>query len=83
MMSDEEVIDGKFKVHHQEWCSEEVNDFMEQLDDRALVSNSKPRPGLSRFYGTPQKSQPPSNAPEWMISGNDDILALQTDCRTF
>lgn len=80
MMSDEEVVDGKFKVHRQKWCSEEFNDFMEELDDRASVSSSKPRPRLSRFYGTPHKTQPPPNAPEWMISnsGDDTVLAPNT-----
>jgi hypothetical protein len=46
MMSDEEVVDGKFKVSRQEWRSEEFNDLMVELDDRASVSNSKPRPRL-------------------------------------
>ena len=78
MMSDEDV-GGKFKVHRQEWRSEEFNVFMKKLDDRASVGNSKPRPRLLRFHGTPQKMQPPPlpNAPEWMISNadNDEVLA--------
>ena len=80
MMSDEEVMDGKFKDHHQEWRSEEFNDFMEELDGRVSMSNSKPRPRLSRFYGTPHKTEPPPNAAEWMISNahSGDILAPNT-----
>ena len=74
MMSDEEVVDGRFKVHRQEWRSDEFNDFMEELDDRASVTNPKPRPRLSRFQGTPQKTQPPPNTPGWMIA-NDEVLA--------
>ena len=48
--------------------------------DRASVSNSKPRPTLSCFHATPQKTQPPPNAPEWMISNadNDEVLAPNT-----
>ena len=42
MMSDEEVVDGKFKVHRQEWRSEEFNDLMEELDGRVSNSTSKP-----------------------------------------
>jgi hypothetical protein len=76
MMSDEEVVDGQFKVHRQEWRSREFNSFMEELDDRASVGNSTPRPRLSRFHGTPQKLQPPPNAPEWMVSiADNEVLA--------
>lgn len=76
MMSDEEDIDGQFKVHRQEWRSEEFNDLMEELDDRASVGNSKLRPRVSRYYGTPRKTKPPTSVPQWMVSNTDDgVLA--------
>ena len=77
MMSDEEDIDGQFKVHHQEWRSEEFNHFMEDLDDRASAGNSKLRPRVLRYYGTPQKTQPPTSVPQLMVSniGNGEVLS--------
>ena len=78
MMSDEEEIDGKFKVHRHDWRSNDCNDFMEELDARASASNSKPRPRISRYYGTPRRAQPPTNTPEWMleVSNTDDSRVL-------
>ena len=82
MMSDEEDIDGKFKVHRQDWQSDEFNDFMEELDACASTSNSKLHPRISRYYGMPQKTRPPTNALEWMISissaDESEILALNS-----
>ena len=75
MMSDEEDIDGQFKVHRQEWHSE---DFMEELDDRASAGNSKLCPQVSRYYGTPRKTKSPTSVPQWMVSNtniDDEVLA--------
>ena len=41
MKSDEEEVEGKFKVCRQEWRSQEFNHFMETLDIRATESNPK------------------------------------------
>ena len=81
MMSDEEEADGKFKVHRQEWRSEEFNEFMETLDNRAASSSSQKRPRMERFCGTPVKSDPPTDTKNWMINTNDDsgiVLAPRT-----
>ena len=41
MMSDEDDVDGQFKVRRQEWQSQEFNDFMDKLDSRARELNQK------------------------------------------
>ena len=81
MMSDEEEIDGKFKVHRQEWRSVEFNTFMDDLDARAIANQGKTRPRFLRYFGTPCKSEPPANANSWMMSSqpnsseDEEILA--------
>ena len=79
MMSDEEETDGRFKVRRQKWRSAEFNDFMDELDDRAIASQGKPRPRITRYYGTPCKVAPPADVSHWMASSTDpevsDILA--------
>ncbi len=66
MMSDEDDCGGKFKVRWQEWRSDSFNELMETLDHRASTNKSHPR--KERFYGTPQKTVPSPNAPEWMLT---------------
>jgi len=72
MMSDEEEIEGKFKVHRPEWHSDDFNDFMDALDARALAAQGKARPRIARYSGTPCKSQPPPNTSLWMLSTTED-----------
>lgn len=81
MMSDEEETGGRFKVR-QEWRSAEFNNFIEELDDRASSSHGKSRPRITRYFGTPCKIQPPTNAPNWMLSttntDDSEILAPES-----
>jgi hypothetical protein len=80
MMSDEEEVDGKFKVYRQEWRSAEFNNFMDTLDSRASSSKSV-HPRMERSHGTPFKGDPPADVATWTVSNNDDsgiILAPQT-----
>jgi len=56
MISDEEEFDGKFKVHRQEWHSDELNSFLQTLDTRANVSERvSGHPRKERIDGTPIK----------------------------
>ena len=81
MMSDEEEVDGKFKVCRPEWRSIEFNDFMDSLDSRASSTRSA-HPRMERFYGTPSKGEPPADVASWTVS-NNDVLAPQTPEITF
>lgn len=82
MMSDEEEAGGQFKIHRQEWRSAEFNKLMEELDDRAASSHGKSRPRITRYFGTPCKIQPPTNAAEWMLSttnpDDSEVLAPES-----
>ena len=49
MMSEEEEVDGNFKVCRQEWRSDTFNNFMERLDERASNSN-RHRPRCERSW---------------------------------
>ena len=75
MMSEEEEVDGKFKVCRQEWRSDTFNDFMERLDERASTSSRK-RPRCERYLGTPVKMDPPAKAKEWMVEGRATMPIL-------
>ena len=56
MMSDEEEIDGKFKVSRPEWRSTEFNEFMDTLDSRASASiNNSIHPRRDIFLGCTSK----------------------------
>ena len=79
MMSDEEEVDGKFKVSRQEWRSEAFNEFMETLDNRATSSNRK----YPRIDGSPMKGDPPAEIKEWMVcSTSDDRDDIFSSCFT-
>ena len=70
MMSDEEEIDGKFKVYRQEWRSDELNDFLQTLDTRANVSERvSGHPRKERIDGTPIKCPIPPciESSSWMV----------------
>ena len=69
MMSDEEDMEGKFKIHRQEWRSNEFNVLMDSLDKRAAKASSHPR--KERFYGTPLKCDEPSNVVDWMVDNQE------------
>ena len=74
MMSDEEEVEGKFKVHRQNWRSDEFNNFMDELDARALASQDQTRPRFARYFGTPSKANAPPHATQWLThsSYNED-----------
>lgn len=56
MMSDEEDVgDNTFRIHCQEWCSEEMTLFLEELDRRADTAMKKAHPRKNRIVGTPLK----------------------------
>ena len=78
MMSDEEEVEGKFKVCRQEWRSQEFNDFMEALDIRATESNPK-RPRYDRYLGTPLKVGAPTEARDWMMASSTSNTVLAPD----
>ena len=62
MMSDREDCGEKFNVWQQEWHSAFLKEMMEILDSRVSAIKSHSR--KERFYGTSQKTVPPTNAPE-------------------
>lgn len=74
-MSDEEPIEGKFRVHRQEWRSPEFNEFMNTLDSRVKETG---RPRIERVEGTPSKVSAPRNASEWMVAAEEETLAPQS-----
>ena len=78
MMSDEEEVEGKFKVCRQEWRSQEFNDFKEALDIRATESNPK-RPRYDRYMGTPLKVGAPTEARDWMMASSTSNTVLAPD----
>ena len=49
MMSDEEV-QGKFKVHLQNWLSDEFNNFVDELDGRAVARQDQSGPRFVRYF---------------------------------
>ncbi len=67
MMSDEEEVNGEFKIHRPGWRSSDFNGFLERLDARATLANSK-RPRYDRCIGTPIKVDPPQDAEPWMVN---------------
>ena len=70
MMSDEEEVDGKFKVHRPEWRSIALNDYLKALDSRANASDTASgHPRKERIVGTPIKCQIPAclGSTSWMV----------------
>ena len=68
MMSDEEEDgDDTFRVHRQEWRSEEITALFEELDRRADAVMKRAHPRKTRVIGTPLKVGAPSATKEWMV----------------
>ena len=68
MMSDEEDVGSNtFKVHRQEWRSQELTDFFEELDQRADEAIKQAHPRKNRIVGTPLKVSAPSVVKDWMM----------------
>ena len=65
MMSDEEV-QGKFKVHLQNCLSDEFNNFVDELDGRAVASQDQTGARFVRYFGTPSKANAPPHATQWL-----------------
>ena len=74
MMSDEDVGNNIFRVHHQEWRSQEMTDILEELDRRADAAIKKAHPRKDRVVGTPMKVDPPRTTKDWMLRGQDQDL---------
>ena len=72
MMSDEEDMgNNTFCLHHQEWRSQELSDFLKKLDKRADEATRKIHPCRNRVVGTPLKVTPPSITKDWMVNKED------------
>ena len=68
MMSDEEDVgDNTFRVHRQEWRSQEMTDLLDELDRRADTAMKKVHPPKNRVVGTPLKVDAPDRAKHWML----------------
>ena len=68
MMSDEEDVgNNTFRIHRQEWRSQEFSDLLEELDRRADSATKKAHPRRNRGIGTPLKVNAPTTAKEWMM----------------
>ena len=65
MMSDEDVGHNTFRLHHQEWRSRELSDFLEELDRRADTATKKAHPRRNRIVGTPLKVNPSTTTKRW------------------
>ena len=74
MMSDEESVGERFKVHQPEWRSLDFNAFLAELDCRAVSAKDCPCARVERFQGTPLKCAPPSNIQDWMVQEDDSSL---------
>ena len=73
MMSDEEDVgNNTFRVHRQEWRSQEMNDFLDELDQRAESAMKSSHPRKSRVVGTPVKMSAPEQVKPWMVVRDDD-----------
>ena len=68
MMSDEEDVgDNTFRVHRQEWRSQEMTDLLDELDRRADAAMKKVHPRKNRVLGTPLKVDAPNTTKDWML----------------
>lgn len=68
MMSDEEDVgDNTFRIHRQEWRSQELSDLLEELDRRADAATKKAHPRRNHIVGTPLKVNAPTTVKEWMV----------------
>ena len=75
MMSDEEDVGSNtFRVHRQEWRSQEMTDMLEELDRRADAAIKNAHPRKDRVVGTPMKVDPPRTTKDWMLRGQDQDL---------
>ena len=75
-----EESSGKFKVHRQDWRSADFNELMDELDLRAMTSQDRARPRMTRDFGNPCKASPPDIS-RWIISTHprgDEILAFNS-----
>lgn len=68
MMSDEEDVgNNTFRIHRQDWRSQEFSDFLGELDKRADAATKKAHPRRNRVVGTPLKVNAPTTIKEWMV----------------
>ena len=68
MMSDEEDVgNNTFRIHRQEWRSQEFSDFLQELNRRADAVTKKAHPRRNRIVGTPLKVSAPTTTKEWMV----------------
>ena len=73
MMSDEEDVgDNTFRVHRQDWRSEEMTDILDELDRRADDAMKRVHPRKNRVFGTPLKIIAPENTKDWMLKADQD-----------
>ena len=72
MSDDEDVGNNTFRVHHQEWRSLEMNDFLDELDQRADSAMKSSHPCKSRVVGTPVKVPVPDKMEAWMVREDND-----------
>lgn len=74
MMSDEEDVgNNTFRVHRQDWRSQEMVDMFYELDRRADVAMKSAHPRKNRTVGTPLKVDAPSTARDWMVKNTEDL----------
>ena len=54
------------ELDEEEWCSPEISDFMETLDNRGSSSRCN-HPRMDRFYSNPVRRDLPATGKEWMV----------------
>lgn len=70
MLSDEESLsDGTIARRRPEWRSQELNDFIDQLDERADTTIKNAR--KQRVLMSPWKTAIPMGCKSWMIHAED------------
>lgn len=61
MCDEEDIGQNTFKVHRQEWQSEELHSFLVELDQRADAALKHAHPCKNRVLGTPLKGAAPGD----------------------
>ena len=68
MMSDEEDVgNNTFRIHQQQWRSQELSEFLEKLDKRADEASKRAHSRRNRVVGTPLKVNAPAITKEWIV----------------
>ena len=73
----ESVDANTLKRRRPEWRSQELNEFLDELDQRSYQSSKHPR--KVRLQGSPLKGPGPLKASEWMKRQDEYDLDAEED----